>query len=125
MISGDSQEVGNGIDSFTADDATITGAYDTGGSEFDPDNYGDGGGSGPSGGTAPPDYAVPGYPGYGLCVNESLINLTYRSLFCEYNYTHPHIPINVSFVKFDEILKTLFMYEYMHVFVKSHSVDEI
>lgn len=84
------------METFLGDeDAAGAAGYDSG---FDlEDGYGTGGGGGiiPSDGisSSPADYTD---KGYGLCANDSMDNLTYKSLFCDYNYTNPMIPINVS-----------------------------
>lgn len=89
MISDSQEIVENGMEAFTDED----GNYDSTGLEFDPDVYG---GDGSGGGIIPTD-GIPS--GYELCANESMNNLTFKSLFCDFNYTHPMIPLNVSLSK--------------------------
>lgn len=102
MIS-DSQEIA-GMEAFMGDDDRAAG-YDSSRMEYDPDdNYG---GTGPvGGGVVPADGLAPEYTesGYGLCNNDTLMNLTYKSLFCDYNYSHPIIPLNVSGKKFQFVV---------------------
>lgn len=102
MISDSQEIVENGMEAFTDEDGGISGIYDSADLGFDPDVYG---GDGSGGGIIPTD-GIPS--GYELCANESMNNLTFKSLFCDFNYTHPMIPLNVSLSK--KILQFLFYY---------------